>query len=287
MKLLEELEELRFQFIDYMNEEVPPNGPLALSLQVYSRRPIKGITFFKDQLPLTIGVYCWVAGFTFITIVRDMALWTDGFSNFMEFMCLWVALGYSAGMAILKYWIMKRINEIDLRMPKRNLRILTSKTLRKRLYIFNIKYSSINLMVFFLLLIYSSIVLLYTVLIKQNFPRIQLLLISIAPLIRHFFLVGIFNKTFRNSAEGPGTGQLSEDEINPFLMEEFVFTPELKTAFPQLEHQNECIICQLEYEEGDKLLQFSCKAKHFYHLDCLSRWLTMDSKCPMCKETAV
>ncbi|XP_057975218.1 E3 ubiquitin ligase BIG BROTHER-related-like [Malania oleifera] len=41
-----------------------------------------------------------------------------------------------------------------------------------------------------------------------------------------------------------------------------------------------CVICQVEYEEGEGLVALSCD--HPYHLDCISGWLQIKKTCPIC-----
>lgn len=41
-----------------------------------------------------------------------------------------------------------------------------------------------------------------------------------------------------------------------------------------------CVICRLDYEEGDRLTVLSCK--HSYHPDCINNWLKINKVCPVC-----
>lgn len=41
-----------------------------------------------------------------------------------------------------------------------------------------------------------------------------------------------------------------------------------------------CVICRLEYEEGDTLSVLSCK--HSYHSECINNWLKINKICPVC-----
>ncbi|KAL2631524.1 hypothetical protein R1flu_016210 [Riccia fluitans] len=48
----------------------------------------------------------------------------------------------------------------------------------------------------------------------------------------------------------------------------------------------QCVICRLEYEEGDSLSTLPCK--HLYHTDCIQQWLEINKVCPVCnKEVTV
>ncbi|XP_057439980.1 E3 ubiquitin ligase BIG BROTHER-related-like [Lotus japonicus] len=41
-----------------------------------------------------------------------------------------------------------------------------------------------------------------------------------------------------------------------------------------------CVICQVEYEEGEALVALQCD--HPYHTDCISKWLQIKKVCPIC-----
>ncbi|KAG9446810.1 hypothetical protein H6P81_012938 [Aristolochia fimbriata] len=46
-----------------------------------------------------------------------------------------------------------------------------------------------------------------------------------------------------------------------------------------------CIICQVEYEENEKVGALDCG--HDYHADCIKQWLLVKNVCPICKTSAL
>ncbi|ONK59262.1 uncharacterized protein A4U43_C08F4640 [Asparagus officinalis] len=43
---------------------------------------------------------------------------------------------------------------------------------------------------------------------------------------------------------------------------------------------DQCVICRLDYEDGDSLVSLSCK--HLYHPECINQWLQINKVCPIC-----
>lgn len=41
-----------------------------------------------------------------------------------------------------------------------------------------------------------------------------------------------------------------------------------------------CVICQMEYKRGKRQMILPCK--HTYHVDCGTKWLTINKACPIC-----
>ncbi|VAI74754.1 unnamed protein product [Triticum turgidum subsp. durum] len=45
-------------------------------------------------------------------------------------------------------------------------------------------------------------------------------------------------------------------------------------------NMEQCVICRVEFEEGESLVALPCK--HSYHSDCIKQWLQLNKVCPMC-----
>ncbi|KAJ0046630.1 hypothetical protein Pint_06546 [Pistacia integerrima] len=58
-------------------------------------------------------------------------------------------------------------------------------------------------------------------------------------------------------------------------------TPDIN---PVGNEDNECCICLGEFEDGDKLKVLP-KCRHFYHGECVDRWLSTRSSCPLCRNS--
>ncbi|KAF3782853.1 E3 ubiquitin ligase BIG BROTHER-related [Nymphaea thermarum] len=56
------------------------------------------------------------------------------------------------------------------------------------------------------------------------------------------------------------------------------------SSYKQTDSRNgtseQCVICRLDYEEGDGIIVLSCK--HTYHSECIHNWLQINKVCPVC-----
>ncbi|XP_060211577.1 E3 ubiquitin ligase BIG BROTHER-related-like isoform X2 [Lycium barbarum] len=69
---------------------------------------------------------------------------------------------------------------------------------------------------------------------------------------------------------------LSEAEISKSLHSSTFQSNNSKTLV------DKCVVCQLEYEEGEKLVALPCD--HHYHSDCIKTWLQIKKICPICND---
>jgi E3 ubiquitin-protein ligase BIG BROTHER-like protein len=53
-----------------------------------------------------------------------------------------------------------------------------------------------------------------------------------------------------------------------------------KTQNVQDGNAEQCVICRVEFEEGESLIALPCK--HSYHPECINQWLQINKVCPMC-----
>ncbi|KAF8021741.1 hypothetical protein BT93_G2018 [Corymbia citriodora subsp. variegata] len=53
-----------------------------------------------------------------------------------------------------------------------------------------------------------------------------------------------------------------------------------KTGSGQHGTNDSCVICRLDYEDGEMLTVLSCK--HSYHSECINDWLKINKVCPVC-----
>lgn len=54
-----------------------------------------------------------------------------------------------------------------------------------------------------------------------------------------------------------------------------------------LNHTGICPICLEDIELGDYYISLGCSSKHFFHSDCIKKWLDYSSCCPLCKSSDI
>ncbi|MED6170202.1 hypothetical protein PIB30_028717 [Stylosanthes scabra] len=67
---------------------------------------------------------------------------------------------------------------------------------------------------------------------------------------------------------------LSENEVSSCL---YPYTCKSNSVDGRIDR---CVVCQLEYEEGESMVALECK--HPFHEDCITTWLQIKKVCPIC-----
>ena len=44
-----------------------------------------------------------------------------------------------------------------------------------------------------------------------------------------------------------------------------------------------CTICAVEYAADEKIILMQCDSRHFFHEDCIKKWLRINANCPICR----
>ncbi|KAL4500518.1 hypothetical protein ABPG72_002942 [Tetrahymena utriculariae] len=47
--------------------------------------------------------------------------------------------------------------------------------------------------------------------------------------------------------------------------------------------EKDCTICFMQYEPDDKLVVMPCNKLHYFHEECVKKWLESNGNCPMCR----
>lgn len=77
-------------------------------------------------------------------------------------------------------------------------------------------------------------------------------------------------------AVGTHSRGLSQEQISLLPVSKF----KCCFLFRKKSRSERCVICQMEYRRGDRLITLPCK--HKYHVGCGTKWLNINKACPIC-----
>eukprot|EP01017_Pseudomicrothorax_dubius_P051192 TRINITY_DN9810_c0_g1_i2.p1 TRINITY_DN9810_c0_g1~~TRINITY_DN9810_c0_g1_i2.p1 ORF type:complete len:169 (+),score=18.17 TRINITY_DN9810_c0_g1_i2:64-570(+) len=46
---------------------------------------------------------------------------------------------------------------------------------------------------------------------------------------------------------------------------------------------DECTICLLPFNRGEKIVTLPCAGSHFFHTECIKKWVVISHTCPICR----
>lgn len=107
-------------------------------------------------------------------------------------------------------------------------------------------------------------------------------LIRITYLLLFIFIINLvfsflkFNAYFHNEILEKEKGLLKGD-LKMLKIEDY--TKEIMEKFKE---KNECAICCEDFRVKEKIRFMSCPGKHFFHLECIDKWLLNKKTCPIC-----
>ncbi|OIV98974.1 hypothetical protein TanjilG_29377 [Lupinus angustifolius] len=77
-------------------------------------------------------------------------------------------------------------------------------------------------------------------------------------------------------AIGTESGGLSKEIIDMLPTSKY----KLSSLFNRKSYVKRCVICQMTYRRGDQQIKLPCN--HVYHGECITKWLSINKKCPVC-----
>ncbi|KAF7836037.1 E3 ubiquitin-protein ligase BIG BROTHER-like [Senna tora] len=77
-------------------------------------------------------------------------------------------------------------------------------------------------------------------------------------------------------AVGTQSRGLSKEQIDLLPTSKYNF----KSLFKRKKSGKRCVICQMTYKRGDQQMKLPCT--HVYHGECITKWLSINKKCPVC-----
>jgi hypothetical protein len=79
--------------------------------------------------------------------------------------------------------------------------------------------------------------------------------------------------------------KVRQDQVNTQRNIRAMNNATIKTTYNRLQEHffgiESCLICMSEFKDDDEIRQLSCK--HFYHKECIDKWLPEHGTCPNCR----
>ena len=249
----------------YVDSPKTKNAMMTIQgVQVFLRHPHKGISYSKGEM------------FWGIVAQNILSLYILGLLSFrasrysiLIFIISWWLLLCNILALICKSVIYKMFSSLNETLPADSLRVQMKLIFSKRIYYYNVICTAVCLINNF-----SSIAI--SVLIwgfEDQVP--DLFLYSMIFILRYFYSMYRFSNYFIGI----------KNIENPFGLTELEYgDPINQTSFPKLQKGDRCSVCIQRYKKGEKLVEFSCSNGHFYHLNCLTAWISSNPSCPLCKK---
>lgn len=256
----------------YLQRNGMPDDQIP-GFDLYSKNPLRGIEWLMQNIPKTVTIYAiCILGELFCRDSQNILYSQDrGTTVYASAMML-----YAVFLKVLFYIKLRNIRGAtqDAQELRRSLREL----FRAIIYTQNITATTLCDSLLTIRAIYCLAELAYSWFeLPSSGPLWKKILVVLMPILtgiivkmRGRLLTSSYSNRFQN---------LNQVDMNPFAMEEIVYSEQTATQI----RETECVICADEWKEGDRLLDFGCPSKHHFHLLCLSKWLTQQTKCPMCR----
>ena len=257
-----------------MEEDPLVTPAMVPGLAVYCKNPMKGLLFFRRNMPMTIGTYGVVAAI----LIYNLRVSLKNFyytSVPLIILEVWVMIA-AIGMVGVKAWMYFLLRKIDARLPHRELKQAMVRFFTRRIYKTNLNITNHmkNLSVLAIGMLTP------TVFLQMVFSQSSNCYLPILAVTLSLFRYKMLTKEYQNTFSHPENSY----QDNPYHMEAIKFNEQLLERFPRMRDNGICSVCMGEYQPEDDLLRFGCPQEHFFHRDCISRWLIKSNKCPVCQD---
>lgn len=255
----------------HLREDVNNNVYMIPGIIAFLQHPKRGVAYVQGEMEVGLALSIVFAVAALWMCVRSFWIF-HGKSYILAYSMLWLLIINLAAL-LPKYLVYDNLRQIDRSQSNANIRVSLISIFRKRFYSYNIKISVLNVSSYCISLPFS------VYLWQQGIAECSNLLIFISIyVIRLFYNIYRYNKYFLQESDAPITAE------NPFGFVELNYSKEkLKECHPRLVEDDVCSICMAEYEDNDVLLLFSCTGGHYFHRDCINKWMDRSASCPLCK----
>lgn len=259
--------------IDDLNKDVVQDVYAIPGVMAFLQFPDKSLQYIRIQMSLGIATNAIVSLASFVMIwYKWKVYWRN--SKFLWLITVWIVL-LNALTFLCKLYVYNKLIRVRNSENKDSIRQDLKAIFKKRYFKLHLNISTANVLSFFFLL--PIIFILWKCGFHESFDLQIYVGVFIIRASLQILLYKIYFLDTQNAARS---------STNPNGFREIIYDPETaKNTDPKL-LEDPCVICMAEYEPGDKIFEFACDGKHYFHQECLNRWLTNKATCPMCKVPA-
>jgi len=145
---------------------------------------------------------------------------------------------------------------------------------RTNVFYYNFRVGTFTLIVYFITILYGVVEHFDQ---TSSFVSTALFYWCVAFIIRIVVSVTRFNKLFRDDP-------YHDNKTDLFDLPEFEVTTKQIEEHPRLKNDLECLVCKIEFELGEKFIEFPCDGRHCFHKDCIESWMKIKQNCPACSK---
>ena len=254
----------------HLTADVDNNVYMIPGIIAFLQHPKRGIAYFHGEMKIGLMLSVGFALAVLWICARNLGgYWTK--SWILAVSMIWLVFINFATL-LPKIFLFSKLRAINQDQPNGNIRVALVSIFKKRYYSYNVRISVICVVSYFVSLPISVI------LWQQGIAECTDLLILVTIyVLKLFYSIYRYNKYFLERTDAPITSE------NPYGFQEIVYCKDdLKDTHPRL-IDDICSICMGDYEEGDKVLIFSCTGGHYFHRDCINKWMNTSASCPLCK----
>ncbi|TKY65383.1 RING-H2 finger protein ATL67 [Spatholobus suberectus] len=119
------------------------------------------------------------------------------------------------------------------------------------------------------------------------FTRLFLLFIFLSLFIRVCYVYISIRRDIWTHHHGDGNDQNNLSGLPISIINSYHTFPYGKTnGATTCAHDTTCSICISDYEESE-MLRMMPQCRHYFHRDCVDKWLKVNASCPVCRNSLV
>lgn len=249
---------------NYLDAPQPSDSLCRLQgVKVFLNEPIKGINYTCGEMRWGIVVQVLLTLYMAYLLIVKGPLYSA-----LNLVISWWLLLSNLFQMVCKIILYYHFSNLDTSEPIENLKRKMRIIFTKRVYNLNVVFTGLCLMNYIICLPLAMLLWKY----EERVP--DLFLYSLIFVLRYFYSMFRYSQYFIHS----------RDPKNPYGFPCFVFGDlEAAETYPKVRERDSCSICLSKFESADKVVEFPCENHHYFHLECMFKWISVSLACPLCK----